>query len=66
MKSKTEQINDILESVIDDEGWKPYAEYTPGKGWFVITPEPRWFGDRGEFLGKDFKSAIAAAKNIYQ
>jgi hypothetical protein len=41
------------------------AEFIPRKGWYAIPDESRWYGDGGDFLGKDFKSAIAAAKNIY-
>ena len=41
------------------------AKFIPRKGWFAIPDEDRWYGDEGEFLGATFKSAIAAAKNIY-
>ena len=41
------------------------SEFIPRKGWFAIPDEARYYGDKGEFLGKTFEGAIAAAKNIY-
>lgn len=42
------------------------AEFVPLKGWFAIPDEARFVGDEGDFLGKNFEEAIAAARQIYQ
>ena len=67
MKSKTEQINDIIKAILreEDDDWECYVKFVPGKGWYLRSEQIRWYGDEGEFFGKNFKSAIAAAKNIY-
>ncbi len=41
------------------------AEFIPNHGWYAMTPNPRFHGDTGEFLGRTFKEAIASANNIY-
>ena len=48
-----------------DEGDKPYPEFRPGVGWFLIFPEARWFYDDGEYLGSDYKVAIKTIKKLF-
>ncbi len=65
--TKKEQLDLILEEARDDrdELYIFEAEFIPTKGWYAIPDEHRWYGDNGDFLGKNFEEAIAAAKNIY-
>jgi len=66
--TKKEQLDLILEErhLENPNTYQFYSEFIPAKGWYAIPEEPRWYGDGGDFLGKNFEEAIAAAKNIYQ
>lgn len=60
-------INQALEQQSKKHPWCYLfkAEFIPNIGWYAVTPSPRFYGDTGEFLGRTFKDAIAAANNIY-
>lgn len=63
---------DILQQMIDDiQKERPeigdwIAEYKGKSGWWVFPCEPRFIGDNGEFLGKNYKQAKHAIIELFE
>lgn len=69
--SKTELLQSILnqsdpdsEYYEDSGNWLFVAEYRPRKGWWAIPTEARYWGDEGEYLGKDMIESLITLKYL--
>ena len=63
-------LEDALSQVLENSDWadqedKPYPEFHPGVGWFLVFPESRWFYDDGEYLGSNYREAIKTIKKLF-
>lgn len=54
--TKTEKLNALLDEFLKDEHGDVFIEFRPFHGWFAIG-EPRYIGDKGEYLGRDYREA---------
>lgn len=56
--NRTEYLQSIIDEYIDTELHYEYRiQYFYGDGWYAIPDEQRYFGDREEYLGKNWKIA---------
>ena len=55
--TKREKLQMLVDGLWeDDDDDRPFVEFRPFKGWFMVFPESRWLGDEGEYLG-DYQQA---------
>lgn len=52
-RNKTGYLNSLLQNKRDFQ-----VEFRPFQGWYVDGGDPRYFGDNGDYLGKDWRQAI--------
>lgn len=60
--NKSELLNSRLEQLLlenrEDEHGQWWVEYRPFAGWYALPDYPRYFGDDGVFLGKNYQDAL--------
>ncbi len=58
--TKREKLQELIDKKIEEnpEYYHLYVEYVPFDGWYAIPIEIRWFGDKGEYLGSNYDSAV--------
>jgi hypothetical protein len=55
--------HDYLQAMIDASlSSDGYAEFRPFAGWWLVFPDGRYFGDDGEYLGRNWREAEATLK----
>jgi len=66
--TRTKYLNQVLENLLSESGRgseieEMCAEWR-GNGWYLFFSYPRHFGDCGEFLGREWRSAAKALKTL--
>ena len=64
-RSKTEILQELIDSLRNDQSWDFVVEYRPFKGWFMVATESRWYGDDGDWLGDRFEDALQGAYRYF-
>lgn len=63
--SRTEYLQNLLDSVLQDDHGQWFMEYRPFNGWYACPDEPRYFGDDGVFLGGTWDRAEREIKYLF-
>jgi len=51
------------ESSDDPDFW--FVEFRGGGGWWAVASDCRWFGDAGEYLGRNWQQAEKTIKYLF-
>jgi hypothetical protein len=63
--TKTEYLQNLADSLKSDRDYEFVIEFRPFMGWFAVPDEQRWIGDRGEYLGLDWKQAEYTIRSLF-
>jgi hypothetical protein len=57
--TKREQLQKIIDDAVEEKPilYRYYAEFRGRGGWWAVPEQQRFFGDNGEYLGPDFRTA---------
>jgi hypothetical protein len=62
--SRTNYLQNLVDSLREPEHYEFTIEFRPGQGWFAVPCDPRWFGDDGEYLGSRWQDAVRRIKSL--
>lgn len=62
--TKADYLQRVANELRENDQWDFEIVFRPGKGWYGITEEPRYWGDDGEYLGENWGEAEKALRNI--
>lgn len=56
-KSRREFLQEVADELRLDDQYEFWIEFRGAAGWWAVASEARWFGDQGEYLGRDWRQA---------
>ena len=62
--TKRERLQALIDELQRPDQYKLWAEFVHGVGWFAQPEEPRWIGDQGEWLGRNYTDAAQAVRRM--
>lgn len=62
--TKSQRLQALIDELQRPDQYRLWAEYVPRQGWFAQPDEPRWFGDPGEYLGRNYADAAQAIRRL--
>lgn len=65
MKNKLNILQSLADQIDEEKGYYKFFVERKKSGYFLVPEEPRYLGDEGEFMGKNFEDAkIAITKFV--